>query len=361
MDQTSIRTVSECALSSNTLMDADIDQIIGWTGASPVPPSIVAPYTYLHKLPGNNQNMRYQFLVAFNKLYLFVEDERVFAEIGSVISILHDSSLLIDDIEDASTVRRGQPCAHIKYGVPLTINAGNLMYFEALRRVSTSLPDLWLQHNGNSNNLNVQNDIYKILVDEMVNLHVGQGLDIYWRDNLAKIWKNELPSVADYLDMVKNKTGGLFRLSVRLLAFFSSGEFELSELIVLANLMGIIYQVRDDYLNLVDERYLEMKGMAGEDLVEGKLSLPILHAMANAHGTTPVHELLLELTSEERLRHPEKVAAAITYLRQCDSLAYTYNLLKSYAAKALSILAANSANTDPLKLLVEHLADVVKF
>lgn len=361
MDKTSIRPVYECALSGNSLMDPDIDQIIGQTRVSPVPPFIVAPYTYLHELPGNNQNMRYRFLVAFNKLYLFVEDERVFAEIGSAISILHDSSLLIDDIEDVSTVRRGQTCAHIKYGVPLTINAGNLMYFEALKRVSTSLPALWLQHNGNSNNLNVQIDVYTILVDEMVNLHVGQGLDIYWRDNLAKIWKNELPSVAEYLDMVMNKTGGLFRLSVRLLAFFSSGEFELSKLIALANLMGIIYQVRDDYLNLIDKRYLEMKGMAGEDLVEGKLSLPILHAMANAHGSTPVHELLLELTTEERLKHPEKVAAAITYLRECGSLAYTYNLLKSYEAKALAILAASSGDTGALKLIVEHLADVVKF
>lgn len=342
-------------------MDPNIEDIVGSSRSPSVPPAIVAPYTYLHNLPGNNQNMRYQFLVAFNKLYFVIEDEDVLAEIGSVIAIFHDSSLLIDDIEDSSLVRRGLACAHVKYGVALTINAGNLMYFMALKRAVTSLPDLWLRHHGKSNNVNVQNDAYTILVDEMLNLHVGQGLDIYWRDSLAKIWENELPSVAEYLDMVKNKTGGLFRLSVRLLALFSPGEFQLSELIPLANLLGIIYQVRDDYLNLVDERYEEMKGMAGEDLVEGKLSLPILHALVNAGGSTPVHEILLGLTtSDERLKHPEKVAAAISYLKECGSLTYTFNLLQSYVEKALEMLASSGGNTKALQMIVKNLGDVVK-
>lgn len=342
-------------------MDPDIESIIKNIQPSPVPTAILAPYSYLHDLPGNNMNMRYQFLVAFNKLYFVIEDEEVLAEIGSVIAIFHDSSLLIDDIEDSSKVRRGHPCAHVEFGVPLTLNSGNLMYFMALKQAVTTLPLLWLRRHQEANNLKMQNDAYTILVDEMLNLHVGQGLDIYWRENLASIWKDGLPSIADYLDMVMNKTGGLFRLSVKLLALFSTGEFELDKLIPLANLLGIIYQVRDDYLNLVDDRYIEMKGMAGEDLVEGKLSLPILHSMINSKESSPVHEVLLGLsTSDERQNHPEKVAAAIEYMKQSGSLEYTYKLLQQYVEKALGMLKLSKGDTRALEGIVIHLGNVVK-
>jgi len=342
-------------------MDHKIDDIVGASRPPSIPSVILAPYTYLHNLPGNNKNMRYQFLVAFNKLYFDILDEKVLAEIGSVIAIFHDSSLLIDDIEDSSTVRRGHPCAHIKYGIPLTINAGNLMYFMALKRAVTSLPELWLRLNGMASNVKFQNDAQTILVDEMLNLHVGQGLDIYWRDNLQTIWEHEIPTTAEYLDMVMNKTGGLFRLSIKLLALFSSRNFEISNLIPLANLLGIIYQVRDDYLNLVDERYEEMKGMAGEDLVEGKLSLPILHAMVNAKNHTPVHEVLLDLkTSEERRQLPSKVAAAIKYMRESGSIAYTYELLQQFVKKALDILEASDGDIRVLKGIIVHLGEVVR-
>jgi geranylgeranyl diphosphate synthase type 3 len=51
----------------------------------------------------------------------------------------------------------------------------------------------------------------KAFTEELINLHRGQGMDIYWRDSLT------CPSEADYLEMVSNKTGGLFRLAIKLL------------------------------------------------------------------------------------------------------------------------------------------------
>lgn len=342
-------------------MDPDIDAIVHESLLQNIPPSVLAPYAYLDLLPGNNQNMRYQFLVAFNRQFFVIQDDQVLAEIGSVIGIFHNSSLLIDDIEDSSTVRRGSPCAHLEYGVPLTINAGNLMYFMALKKAVTLLPLLWRQHHLDADSLQVETDAYTILVDEMLNLHVGQGLDIYWRDSLAQIWENNLPTISEYLDMVKNKTGGLFRLLVKLLALFSSGEFDLSRLIALSNLLGIVYQIRDDYLNLVDERYSQMKGMAGEDLVEGKLSLPVLHSLINSKHPSPVHDVLLGLkNSKERQQHPEKIAAAIDFLKQTGSIQYTYTLLQEYVAKALEIIDASGGNSQALKAIVVHFGDVVK-
>ena len=53
--------------------------------------------------------------------------------------------------------------------------------------------------------------LVEIFTEELINLHRGQGMDLYWRDSLT------CPSEADYLEMVGNKTGGLFRLAVKLM------------------------------------------------------------------------------------------------------------------------------------------------
>jgi geranylgeranyl pyrophosphate synthase len=53
--------------------------------------------------------------------------------------------------------------------------------------------------------------LIEIFTEELLNLHRGQGMDLYWRDSLT------CPSEADYLEMVGNKTGGLFRLAIKLM------------------------------------------------------------------------------------------------------------------------------------------------
>lgn len=335
-------------------MDPDIERVIYKHSREGLSPQVLAPYQYLERIPGNNHNMRYRFLVAFNLRFFHIETAEVLAEIGEIIAIFHNASLLIDDIEDSLTLRRGQPCAHTKYGVPLTINSGNLMYFVALQRAITELPKL----RNDADRPATEFHANKILVDEMLNLHQGQGLDIYWRDSFRVIWRSLLPSVEDYLDMVMNKTGGLFRLSVKLLALFSSSQVDQDALIGLANLLGIIYQIRDDYLNLVDERYCGMKGTAGEDLVEGKMSLPVLHSLLQSGDKTPVHAVLLGLaTSEERRQNPQMVEAAIEHMGRHGSLAYTHGLLQQYVQKALAILGEDEH--DMLRKIVLQFGDVV--
>lgn len=58
--------------------------------------------------------------------------------------------------------------------------------------------------------------LIEIFTEELLNLHRGQGMDLYWRDSLT------CPSEADYLEMVGNKTGGLFRLAIKLMQAESS-------------------------------------------------------------------------------------------------------------------------------------------
>jgi hypothetical protein len=103
--------------------------------------------------------------------------------------------LSVDDVEDSSLLRRGIPVAHAIFGTPQTINSANYVYFKALQ-------DLLLMNNPK---------LVEIFTEELLNLHRGQGMDLYWRDSLT------CPSEADYLEMVGNKTGGLFRLAIKLM------------------------------------------------------------------------------------------------------------------------------------------------
>jgi geranylgeranyl pyrophosphate synthase len=101
----------------------------------------------------------------------------------------------IDDIQDSSRLRRGSPVAHNVFGIAQTINSANYAYFKAQESLCA------LTNPG----------AHQVFVEELLNLHRGQGMDIHWRDTLT------CPSEEEYMTMVSNKTGGLFRLAIKLM------------------------------------------------------------------------------------------------------------------------------------------------
>jgi len=124
------------------------------------------------------------------------------------------TSSSVDDVEDSSILRRGIPVAHSIFGTAQTINSANYVYFSALQELMT-----------------LQNQkAIEIYTDELCNLHRGQGMDLFWRDTLT------CPSEDDYLEMVGNKTGGLFRLAVKLMQAQSTNEKSVD--IALPGLLG---------------------------------------------------------------------------------------------------------------------------
>ena len=159
---------------------------------------VMGPYEYLLNSPG--KDIRKQLIEAFNA-WLKVPSESL-GIITNVVGMLHTASLLIDDVEDSSTLRRGLPVAHSIFGTAQTINSANYVYFAALQEL-----------------LKVKNPkVISIYSEELSNLHRGQGMDLFWRDTLT------CPSEDDYLEMVGNKTGGLFRLAVKLMQAESSNK-----------------------------------------------------------------------------------------------------------------------------------------
>ena len=215
----------------------------------------------------------------------------------------------VDDIEDSSVLRRGIPVAHHIFGTAQTLNSANYVYFLALQEL-----------------LKLGNPKFTyIYTEELCNLHRGQGMDLYWRDTLT------CPSEADYLEMVGHKTGGLFRLAVKLMAAESSESSE--DFVPLVNLLGLIFQIRDDYLNLWSSTYTDNKGLC-EDLTEGKFSFPTIHAIrADTTNMQLINILKQKPTDAEVKRY------AVEYMDKMGSFEYCRRSIKDLVEKANAMVS----------------------
>ncbi|MDH5532783.1 MAG: polyprenyl synthetase family protein, partial [Candidatus Bathyarchaeota archaeon] len=98
-------------------------------------------------------------------------------EFAIIPEIIHNGTLMIDDVEDASEIRRGKPCTYKLFGLDIAINTGNVMYY---------LPLLALIKNKNKISIEKQNRIYEIYLHEMIRLSFGQAMDIAWHKGLAE-------------------------------------------------------------------------------------------------------------------------------------------------------------------------------
>lgn len=271
---------------------------------------IMGPFEYLNEQRG--KDFRSQLIAAFNA-WLDVPPASI-EVITKVVGMLHTASLLIDDVEDNSLLRRGLPVAHSLFGVPQTINSANYVYFCALEE---------LQKLRNPT-------CVAVFADELLNLHRGQGMDLFWRDTLT------CPTEDEYLEMVGNKTGGLFRLGIKLMQAESARSGAAAEAagrvpidcVPLINLIGLIFQIRDDYQNLRSAEYSDNKGLA-EDLTEGKFSFPVIHAVRADPSDLRLLNILRQRTADDEVKR-----YAVAHMEAAGSFDYTRAVLDVLVARA---------------------------
>ncbi|XP_073416239.1 geranylgeranyl pyrophosphate synthase isoform X1 [Dendrobates tinctorius] len=245
-----------------------------------------------------------------------------------VTEMLHNASLLIDDIEDNSKLRRGFPVAHSIYGVPSVINSANYVYFLGLEKVLT---------------LNHPQAVH-VFTQQLLELHRGQGLDIYWRDTYT------CPTEAEYKAMVLQKTGGLFGLAIGLMQLFSSYDKDLKPLL---NTLGLFFQIRDDYANLHSKEYSENKSFC-EDLTEGKFSFPTIHAIWSRPESTQVQNILRQRTENVDIKK-----YCVHYLEKVGSFEYTKQTLRELENEAYGHIRSLGGNPE-LVSIIEQLSSMYK-
>ncbi|EXL70638.1 hypothetical protein FOPG_13561 [Fusarium oxysporum f. sp. conglutinans race 2 54008] len=214
-----------------------------------------SPYNYILTLP--SKGIRGAFIDSLN-IWLDVPEDKT-SVIKEVIGMLHNSSLIIDDFQDNSPLRRGKPSTHTVFGPAQAINTATYIIVKAIEKIQEI----------------VGHEALAEITGTITTIFQGQAMDLSWTANTT------VPSIQEYLLMVNDKTGALFRLSLELLALNSEASVNdstLESLSSLVSLLGQYFQIRDDYMNLIDNRYTDQKGFC-EDLDEGKYSLTLMHAL----------------------------------------------------------------------------------
>lgn len=233
--------------------------------------------------------------------------------IQDITQMLHNSSLIIDDIEDNSVLRRGIPVAHRVFGVASAINSANYIYFVAMERT------LQLGHP----------KAMEIFTCQLLKLHKGQGKDIYWRDSYT------CPTEDEYKVMVRQKTGGLFQLAVDLMQLFSDNRSDFNPLL---DTLGLFFQIRDDYANLMSLEYSENKSYC-EDITEGKFSFPIIHGIKNDESSKLLSILRQRPSNNDIKKY------FVECLTEIGSLKYCVQSMSELEKKALAEVESLGGNS----------------
>ncbi|MBI4531006.1 MAG: polyprenyl synthetase family protein [Candidatus Latescibacteria bacterium] len=253
---------------------------------------------------------------------------------AAAFEILQSFLLIHDDIEDDSEVRRGKPCLHKTYGVPLAINVGDFLHAKVYEVLLTNHSSLgW--------------EITRRLIEEMVQVCEvtceGQAYDIGW------IHEQKVPAVDEFLTMLTKKTGWYSgRGPCRAGGIIAGADEEAIEFIGnFGEAIAVAFQLRDDLLNLTirsEEANHAPSGMKGRygkerggDIAEGKRTLMIIDLF---HRCTEDerHEVAAILNRDRRQTTQNEVEKVIALLHRYGSIHYAQEICEAKAEQGLSYL-----------------------
>ncbi len=244
-------------------------------------------------------------------LFLFVVEAlgkkpEKFMDFAIIPEVVHNGSLMVDDVEDSADLRRGKPAIHKRFGVDIAVNAGNAMYYIPLKAL--------IEHKKELGDKKIA-QAYEIYTEEMINLSIGQAMDIWWhRGNTEGLDEGK------YLQMCAYKTGTLARMAARLAVALAGGtEKQETALGTLAERIGVGFQIQDDILDVALKDRSAFGKAFGNDIKEGKRTLMVVHAIKNvpSKDSKRIEEILNLHTSDKKLAEE-----AIAIMEKCGSVEY---------------------------------------
>lgn len=233
---------------------------------------------------------------------------------STAVELLHNFSLVHDDIQDNSPLRHNRPTVWKIWGMPQAINAGDVMFtlsFMAVQGLASSLP--------------AQNVLKasSILHETCLLLTQGQYLDISYEH------RTDL-SIEDYWRMIGGKTSALLSCCAQLGALAGgAAEEQIATYKEFGHSLGLAFQVLDDWLGIWGDVALTGKS-AESDLVSGKKTLPVLHGLS-LEGKFAARWLQGNIT-------PEEVPSLARMLEDEGVHTYTLETAERLTAQALSAL-----------------------
>jgi geranylgeranyl pyrophosphate synthase/predicted secreted hydrolase len=256
--------------------------------------------------------------------------------------LIHTGSLVVDDIQDDSQIRRGDDCLHRRYGLDVALSAGNTLYF---------LPLLLLaDHPHLSERQRLH--IHEVLQAVFRRAHFGQGVDIYWsshltRANLDRWLEGSLGEKV--LQMYACKTAAFCEGFAEVAAIIAAaGEGVRRAGCDFARGFGVAFQVLDDVRNFSTSPHWTK--VCGEDLGAGKLTYVIVRALGLLGGAG--RERLAEVLCSPALRAaPAALAEGVELVRRSGALRACQEEARRMAEREWDRLSPHLGPSEPKVLL----------
>lgn len=249
-------------------------------------------------------------------------------DLAAIIEFIHTATLLHDDVVDVSSLRRGRATANAKWGNAPSVLVGDFLYSRSFQMMVAI---------GNM-------DIMRILSDTTNVISEGE---------VQQLVNAKDPEVteANYMTVIHKKTAALFEAACEIGAVIAQASPEQCQAAKQYGYhLGVAFQLIDDALDYEGDAS-ELGKNVGDDLAEGKPTLPLIHAIS--HGSNEEAELVKSAIREGDL---DKLETIITIVQQRGGLEYTHACAREHAAKAESLIA-----NLPASACHTALADLTRF
>ncbi|PHM23855.1 octaprenyl diphosphate synthase [Xenorhabdus ehlersii] len=250
-------------------------------------------------------------------------------KVAALIEFIHTATLLHDDVVDESDMRRGKATANSIYGNAASVLVGDFIYTRSFQMM-TDLDSM---------------RVLKLMSD---------ATNVIAEGEVMQLMNCNDPNISedDYMRVIYSKTARLFEVAAHSAAILANATPE-QEIALrdYGRYLGTAFQLIDDLLDYDSDNNTLGKN-TGDDLNEGKPTLPLLHAMN--HGTPEQSTLIRGAIEQGNGRH--LLDTVLATMKQCGSLKYTRQRAEEEADKAISAL--QSLEDSPYKAALEGLAHV---
>lgn len=250
--------------------------------------------------------------------------------LASVIEFIHTATLLHDDVVDKATLRRGNPSANMVWGNQAAVLAGDYLFAKSFSMIVES---------GNL-------AVFKALSEAVTLLAEGEMQQLVNSSDLAL-------KEQSYLEIVGKKTAALFAAACRCGALLVDDGPQAETLHQFGTELGLAFQLIDDALDYVAVES-EFGKKPGHDLAEGKVTLPLIHALRNSEDAD--RQRVIALIGQPELPEAD-LAEALKIIEQTGGIAYCWQQAEELCRSAKERL--NAFADGPEKEALFELADYV--
>ncbi|HUT00340.1 MAG TPA: polyprenyl synthetase family protein [Candidatus Thermoplasmatota archaeon] len=251
------------------------------------------------------------------------------------LELIHNFTLVHDDIMDRSQLRRNLPAVHVKFGEQAAILAGDLLFAKSFEAILNTAVDF---------------SIFKQLQQDFINCVIaiceGQQLDMEFE-------QRKTVTEQEYLEMISKKTGALFELAGKGGGLIGGGNpQEVAALKTYGMALGFAFQIWDDYLDMSSTTTTLGKDI-GNDIRNGKKTLIAVHSLSQASGK---HKKLLDDVFGNRTASDHDVMSVYGLFRELGSVEYAQQRTLQYVneAKAAITVLPQSDAKELLYQLIEY-------